>query len=68
MITYHPKQQQGKVDVLSCHSYLMPKEGDATYNQSVCMVRWTQKSITILQFSLEVKFERFRDKIGRGLM
>jgi 4-hydroxybenzoate polyprenyltransferase len=27
MITYHSWQQQGKLDVLSCHSYLVLKEG-----------------------------------------
>ena len=33
MITYRPHSQQGQSNALSRHSYLVPKEEDATYNQ-----------------------------------
>jgi hypothetical protein len=33
MITYRPGSQKGRSDALSRHSYLVSKEGDATYNQ-----------------------------------
>jgi hypothetical protein len=32
VITYHPRQQQGKPDALSGRLYLAPKEGDVTYD------------------------------------
>jgi hypothetical protein len=33
VITYYPRQQQGKLDVLFRHLYLTLKKGDAVYDQ-----------------------------------
>jgi hypothetical protein len=33
IITYRQGRQQRKPDALFCHSYLMPKKGDAVYDQ-----------------------------------
>ena len=33
IITYHPRKQQGLSDALSRRSYLIPKAGEATFDQ-----------------------------------
>jgi len=34
----------------------------------VCMLRWTQKTITMLQVLEQIKFENFGDMIRKGKM
>jgi hypothetical protein len=54
MITYCPRRQQGKPNVLSCCSYLKPKEGDVTYDQQCDTILkpknlWLQALLIILE-------------------
>jgi hypothetical protein len=34
----------------------------------VCMLRWTQKTIAMLQVLVQIKFENFGDMIRKGKM